>query len=212
MDGLSPAAIAYVTAACRELEAAGVKVDIYRDEDAPGFAGGKLGGYFDEEGPTFFVGEPLSSRRWLPVFLHEFQHFRQWQAKSPTWTATLAGDCCAWYVFEAWLAGVVEMTPQQRDDAIRMILACEIECETMTLAEVAANPGLGITSGWYTQMANAYLAYHGAVRVVRRWYQVSPYSDDEIVAGADETLQTLDRWLYPVAPPGPSNDAPASPH
>lgn len=195
---LPAAAVEYVDAACRELEAAGVKVDVYRDEDAPGFGGGRLGGYFDEEGPTFFVGEPLTSPRWLPVFLHEFQHFRQWQAKSATWTAKLNGDCCAWYVFEAWLAGVVELTPQQRDDAIRMILACEIECETMTLGVVREMPELGIDPAWYTKAANAYLAYHGTVRMARRWYQVSPYSDDEIVAAMPgDRLLTVEESLCP---------------
>lgn len=180
-NGLTPAAADYVRAAITDLQAHGVTVTLATD-DASGFGGGgKLGGYFDEDGPTFFVASAATPELWLSVFVHEYQHFRQWLTKSPSWTAKLPGDCCAWYVFDAWLHGVVELTPQQRDDAIRLILVCERECEMMSLAEVAGQPSLGITADWYRRAANVYLAWHGVVRVARRWYDRSPYADSTLV-------------------------------
>jgi hypothetical protein len=197
VDGLTPDAAAYVVAAMAEMHAAGVKVTL-ADEDSTGY-GGKLGGYFDEDGPTFFVAQAVSPQVWLSVFIHEHQHYRQWRANSPTWTARLGGDCCAWYVFDAWLQGVVELTPQQRDNAIRVILECERECETMVLAELAARPGLGLSLDWYHRAANVYLAWYGVCRLTRQWYQRSPYADDNLVSlMPGDRLLTIDEAIRPT--------------
>jgi hypothetical protein len=179
MDGISEDAKAYVADAIADMKANGVEVTL-STEDGNAY-GGKLGGYFDEDGPTFFVAQAVTPRVWLSVFVHEYQHYRQWRSNSPTWTAWLGTDCCAWYLFDAWLQGCVELTPKQRDDAIGLILECERECETMTVAEISARPGLGITADWYHRAANVYLAWYGVVRLTRRWYQLSPYSDDSLV-------------------------------
>ena len=198
MDGITPEAREYVSAAIAEMQLHGVRIDIAA-ADAAGFGGGgRLGGYFDEDGPTFFVAPAITPMVWLSVFLHEYQHFRQWIGNSPTWAAKLGDDCCAWYVFDAWLQGVVELTPQRRDEAIRIILECEIECERMTLAEIKAKPDLGITPEWYTRAANVYLAFYGAVRLMRQWYQHSPYADDSLVSlMPDDRLLTLEESLRP---------------
>lgn len=196
--GITAEAADYVRAAIADLQSHGVTVTLAA-EDANGFGGGgKLGGYFDEDGPTFFVASSPSPELWLGVFIHEYQHFRQWITKSPTWTAKLNGDCCAWYVFDAWLQGVVELTPQQRDDAIRMILACERECEMMSVAEIETRPQLGIDPEWYRRAANVYLAWYGVVRLMRQWYDRSPYSDSTLVdlMPADR-LVTVDEALRP---------------
>lgn len=179
--GLSTEAVEYVRAAVADLQSHAVTVTLATD-DASGFGGGgKLGGYFDEEGPTFFVATASTPQLWLSTFIHEYQHFRQWLTKSPTWTAKLGNDCCAWYVFDAWLQGVIELTPEQRDASIRIILACERECELMALAEIEAKPTLGIDPEWYRRAANVYLAWYGVVRLIRRWYDRSPYADDTLV-------------------------------
>jgi hypothetical protein len=188
VDGLTDQAKAYIQSAVADMTAAGVTVTL-ADEDGNAY-GGKLGGYFDEDGPTFFVAQAVSPQVWLSVFVHEYQHYRQWRASSPTWTARLGGDCCAWYLFDAWLQGCVEMTPSQRDNAIRLILDCERECETMVLEELAADPGLGISLDWYHAAANVYLAWYGVCRLTRQWYQRSPYADDSLV-----NLMPRDRLL-----------------
>lgn len=196
--GITTDAAEYVRTAIADLQSHGVTVTLATD-DANGFGGGgKLGGYFDEDGPTFFVGAAPSPEVWLSVFVHEYQHFRQWLTKSPTWSAKLGGDCCAWYVFDAWLQGVVELTPQQRDDAIRLILVCERECETMSVAEIEAHPSLGLTPDWYRRAANVYLAWYGVVRLARRWYDRSPYTDSILVdMMPGDRLITVDEAIRP---------------
>lgn len=197
-ESLTPEAKKYVSDAMERLAKHGVLVTLAGD-DATGFGGGgKLGGYFDEDGPTFFVGNAPTPQVWLSVFLHEYQHFHQWLHRSPTWTAKLNGDCCAWYLFDAWLNGAVELTPSQRDDSIRMILECERECETMTAAEVASRPELGIDPSWYFRAANVYLAWYGVVRIARRWYDKSPYSDSSLTdLMPGDRLWSVDESLRP---------------
>ncbi|MFM8494796.1 MAG: hypothetical protein ACKOEM_04640 [Planctomycetia bacterium] len=195
--GITAEAGDYVRTAIADLQSRGVTVTLATD-DAEGFGGGKLGGYFDEDGPVFFVGSAPSQQVWLSVFVHEYQHFRQWMTKSPTWSAKLGGDCCAWYVFDAWLQGVVELTPQQRDEALRLILTCERECETMSLAEIEAHPQLGLDPGWYKQAANVYLAWYGVARLSRRWYDRSPYTDPTLLdMMPNDRLITVDEAIRP---------------
>lgn len=197
-NGLTTEATEYVRAAVADLQSHGVTVTLATD-DASGFGGGgKLGGYFDEDGPIFFVASAATPELWLSVFVHEYQHFRQWLTKSPTWTAKLGNDCCAWYVFDAWLQGVVELTPQQRDDALRIILVCERECETMSVAEVESRPSIGLTPEWYRKAANVYLFWYGVVRLARRWYDRSPYADSTLVdLMPGDRLVTVDEAVRP---------------
>lgn len=196
---LPAAAADYVRDAIATMQAKGIRVE-FAAEEGPGFAGqGRLGGHFDEENMVLFIGNVPSAALWLSVFVHEYMHFRQWSSKSDNWAPKLPGDCCPWYVLEAWLAGVVELSDAQRDAALRGILTCEIECEQMALAEVTGHPELGITPERYISEANVYLAYHGVVRMTRQWYQRSPYADESLtdIVPSDRLL-TIDEAIRPT--------------
>jgi hypothetical protein len=68
----------------------------------------------------------------------------------------------------------------------------------MTLAELAAHPDLGLTPDWYHRAANVYLAWYGVVRLMRQWYQLSPYSDDSLTSlMPGDRLLTVDESLCP---------------
>jgi hypothetical protein len=180
-DGLNAHARRYVQEAVADLQAHGVTVAMPPEDAGSVLVSGKLGGSFDENGPTFSVCAASTPELWLSTFIHEYQHFRQWRLGSPTWTATLGADCCAWYLFEAWLQGAVELTPLQLDEALRVIVNCERECEAMSIAEITARPELGIDPAWYCRAANVYLAFYGVVRLTRRWYDESPYADSSLI-------------------------------
>lgn len=195
--GLTDDAMEYVRETFANLSELGVTVTLEAPDDA-GPAGSRLGGYFDEDGPSLYVAPGIPPHLWLAVLIHEVQHVRQWREKRPTWTATLPGDCCAWYVFDAWLAGVVELTPAQRDAAIRLILDCERECEELSLEVIEARPGLGLSPEWYRKRANVYLAFHGAARLTRRWYDRYPYADPALVEMMPgDRLLTVDEAIRP---------------
>lgn len=177
---LPPEARDWVAAKIAELEEAGVTVRFVDGEHAD-CGGSKVGGYFDEHGLEFVVATGKDPHLWLSVFLHEYCHWRQSQADTPAWMARLAGECCPQQAFDAWLAGVVEMTPEQLQAAVGLVLASEIECEQMAVAMLDRHPELGLDRHWYIASANVYLGWYGVVMKTRRWYDRSPYASTELL-------------------------------
>jgi hypothetical protein len=179
-EDLPPETVAWIETALAELEEAGVEVRFVPDEYAD-CAGYRVGGWFDENGPEFVVAVGRPTPVWLSVFVHEFMHFRQSRQKTDAWEARLAGGCCPQEAFDAWLAGVVEMKPEQLRAAVGLVLAMERECETMALDLLSRTPELPIDREWYTSAANVYLGYYGVVMRSRRWYDRAPYTAPELL-------------------------------
>ena len=179
-EQLPPETCTWIETAMAEMEEAGVEVRLV-DQEYADCAGYKVGGWFDENGPEFVVAVGRPTSVWLSVFLHEFCHFRQSQAKTEAWEAKLAGECCPQEAFDAWLSGNVEMTPEQLRRAVGMVLANERECETFALDVLARTPELPIDAERYTRGANVYLGYYGVVMRTRRWYDRAPYTAPELL-------------------------------
>lgn len=196
---LPPETVAWIETAIATLEEAGVAVRLV-DEEYADCAGSKVGGWFDENAPEFVVATRKPTELWLSTFLHEFCHFRQSQQKTAAWLARLAGECCPQEAFDAWLAGVVEMRPDQLQNAVALVLGSERECETMALAALAQTPELPLSREWYTRSANVYLGWYGVVMKTRRWYDRSPYSSTEplhLVPG--DRLLSVEEAMSPAA-------------
>jgi hypothetical protein len=196
-EQLPPQTVAWIETAIAELEAAEIDVRFVDAEHAD-CGGSKVGGYFDADAGEFVVATRNAADLSLGVFLHEYCHFMQSQADTPAWTAKLPGGCCPQQAFDAWLAGVVEMTPEQLRAAVGLVLAMERECETMALAVLEHTPELPLERRAYTRAANVYLALYGVVLTTRRWYERSPYSSPEPLALApDDRLLTVAEAMAP---------------
>lgn len=199
-EDLPPTACAWIEAAIGELADADIEVRFVPTEHAD-CGGSKVGGYFSADSGEFVVATGGTTELSLSVFLHEYCHFRQSQADTPAWIATLPGGCCPQQVFDAWLAGVVEMTPDQLRQAVALVLAMEHECETIALTLLSKTPDLPLDREWYTRAANVYLGWYGVVMRTRRWYDRSPYSSPEPLA-----LVPADRLLSVEEAMAPASD------
>lgn len=177
-EQLPPATVAWIESVLWELERAEIEVRFVDAEHAD-CGGSKVGGYFDEDSCEFVVATGGDTALSLSVFLHEYCHFRQSQSETEAWTAKLPGGCCPQQAFDAWLAGVVEMTPEQLRAAVGLVLAMERECETMARVLLSQIEEIGLDRWWYTKAANVYLGWYGVVMQTRRWYDRSPYSSAE---------------------------------
>lgn len=196
-EQLPPETCSWIESAIAELEEAGVEVRLVADEYAD-CSGYKVGGWFDENGPEFVVASGRPTNVWLSVFVHEFSHFRQSQEKTAAWNAKLAGECCPQEAFDAWLAGVVEMTPQQLRAAVGLVLAMERECETMALELIERTPEIPIDRVRYLRAANVYLGWYGVVMRARRWYDRAPYTSPELLdLVPGDRLLTVDEAMDP---------------
>ena len=194
---LPPATTEWVASVIAELQQAEIDVRFVDAEHAD-CGGSKVGGYYDEDAAEFVVATGGDAALSLSVFLHEYCHVRQSQAETDAWTAKLPGGCCPQQAFDAWLAGVVEMTPDQLRAAVGLVLAMEHECETMARVLLSTIEEIGLDRYWYTKAANVYLGYYGVVMRTRRWYDRSPYSSPEplrIMPG--DRLLTVDEAMDP---------------
>jgi len=195
---LPPETCAWMESVLRELEDAGVTVRLVDAEQAD-CGGSKVGGYFDENAPEFVVATGGPTHVWLSVFVHEYCHFRQSQNETASWTAKLAGECCPQEAFDAWLAGVVEMTPEQLRAAVGLVLTMERECETMALETLQGTPEIPIDREWYIRAANVYLGFYGVVMRTRRWYDRSPYSrPDPLALVPGDRLLSVNEAMAPT--------------
>lgn len=193
---LPPETREWIASVLRELEHAEVEVRLVDAEQAD-CHGSPVGGYFDEDAGEFVVATGGRQELWLSVFLHEYQHFRQSQAATPAWTAKLAGGACPQQAFDAWLARVVEMSPEQLRNAVGLILAMERECEEMAVEALRSLP-IPLEPEWYIRAANVYLGFYGVIMRTRRWYERSPYSSPEplgLVPG--DRLLTVEEAMEP---------------
>jgi len=196
---LPPETREWIACVLRELEHAEIDVRLIDAEQAD-CHGSPVGGYFDEDQAEFVVAAGGRQELWLSVFLHEFMHFRQSQAATPAWMAKLAGDACPQQAFDAWLAGVVEMTPEQLRSSVGLILSMEREAETMALETLQRTPEIPIDREWYIRAANVYLAFYGVVMQTRRWYERSPYSSpDPLTLVPCDRLFEVDEAMSPGA-------------
>lgn len=198
IDRLSRDAQRFIADTTGHMREIGIGVQLL-ETDYADCGGSPVAGYFDEHSLTFVVatGRP-DARLWLSVYVHEYAHVLQWAEQTAAWTAKLAGGCCPQEAFDAWLAGVVEMRPDQLRSAIGMVVACERECEEKSVAIVSANHGLAIDPAWYIAAANVHLAYYGVVQQTRRWYDRSPYSVPGLLELVpDDRVFTVDEALAP---------------
>jgi hypothetical protein len=194
---LPPETCAWIESVIAELEEAEITVQLV-DSTQADCHGSPVGGYFDENQGEFVVATGGDTAIWLSVFLHEYMHFRQSQAATAAWTAKLAGQACPQQAFDAWLAGVVEMTPDQLRAAVGLVLAMERECETMALETLSRTPELPLERWWYTRAANVYLGLYGVVMRTRRWYERSPYSSAEPLTHVPgDRLLSVDEAMRP---------------
>jgi hypothetical protein len=197
-EDLPPETVAWIETALAELEEAGVEARFVPDEYAD-CAGYRVGGWFDEDTPELVVATSRPTSVWLSVFVHEFSHFRQSQAETPAWTAKLRAECCPQAAFDAWLAGVVEMTVEQLRDAVGLVAAMERECETLALDLLTRTPELPIDRERYTRAANVYLGYYGVVMRSRRWYDRAPYTATELLDMVPgDRLLTVEEMMNPT--------------
>jgi len=195
---LPPETCAWMESVLRELEHAEIEVRLIDAEQAD-CHGSPVGGYFDEDQAEFVVATGGRQELWLSVFLHEYMHFRQSQAATTAWTAKLAGGACPQQAFDAWLAGVVEMTPEQLRAAVGLVLTMERECETMALETLQGTPEIPIDREWYIRAANVYLGFYGVVMRTRRWYDRSPYSrPDPLALVPGDRLLSVNEAMAPT--------------
>jgi len=130
-------------------------------------------GYFSDEPREFAVAMKKPQKDWLPIFLHEYSHFRQWKDKAIVWKETDV-NC-----MDSWLTGV-DFSEKTVDRSIFGLRNLELDCEIRTVALIQEHD-IKMDIDLFIKQANAYLLFYNIVRTHRVWYKIAPYEVKEII-------------------------------
>ena len=139
-------------------------------------------GLFDEQSLKVAIGGPQKS--WVPVFVHEYSHFRQYIEDAAVWKR--------WHRSKidllAWAADPTEKaTSAQLDRSTRVYQELEQDCDRRAVEEIEKHQ-LPVDLEDYIRKSNVYIWFYNIVRTHRSWYDKAPYDCPEIVALAPSTF------------------------
>ena len=137
------------------------------------------GGYFcdgDEDGESV-LAIATGNNTWAETFMHEWNHFQQWQDNADVWTAgQLPDGTHGADLITLWYGGHIELTEEHLDIYFTPILDVELDCEKRTV-DMIVDLDLPFDVALYTRQANSYLLGHSELRRRRQWFTpgVAPY-------------------------------------
>lgn len=166
----------YVKEQTAWLEKRGITVSVDPTTDTLYEDGLPVGGMFDAYKKSISVATGGKIAHWIPIFIHEVQHAKQFINQSPVWL-----DICNLYkgedalgVIFNWLDGD-EYPDSIVYKAIRLTQAVELDAEKKTVRELI-NTSLSdhINVLNYTKWANAYIYSYNIVYMYRQWPDDDP--------------------------------------
>lgn len=144
----------------------------------------------------FAVATGMPLENWLPVFVHEFNHFRQWKEQDPTYLKAFDGNPdegaleAIEYVNE-WVEHESQLSDTEIQVWVERAREMEADCERRTYHMIEER-NLPIDLVSYARMANAYIHFYNFVGKNREWYAIGkePYRVPEVVhrAGIEPTF------------------------
>lgn len=172
----------YIKTKAEWLEKKGINVIIERELDHVMEDNCAVGGMFNAYAGTLSIACGGKVTTWLPTFIHELQHAKQFLSQSRAWV-----DICNLYKGEDALGVIFNwLDGKSYPDsivykAIRLTQAVELDAEKRTVRELI-NTGLSnhIDVLEYTRDANGYIYFYNIVYMYRQW-QHDDFSDNGIV-------------------------------
>jgi hypothetical protein len=155
--------------------------------------GVKVSGYWDDENKVLAVATGCPTKKWFPIFVHEFAHFTQWRDKRKVYTKLCDKKFKEKYgddpedIFFKWLNGKDYPTSLVKK-AVGIIRDMELDCERLTL-DFIKEFDLPIDQLWQCQAASAYIHFYNVIVDTRKWYKKSPFFDKKLLAMMPRTLR-----------------------
>lgn len=152
----------------------------------------ELNGYFIP-GPKriLAVATGIPLEMWLPTFIHEFNHFRQWKEQAPIYLKAFQDGRETIEFIDEWVDRMAEFSDEEIQSYIERAREMEADCERRTYHMIEEH-NLPIDLANYAQMSNAYIHFYNYVRRRREWYQIGkePYRTPEIVKEMNTTIDS----------------------
>lgn len=163
----------------------GVKFQVSNDEKIPYPTDEKMlvSGYFigDENNcePTLGLAVGGFKYDWLLILLHESCHMDQWLGKSSIWSNGQLAGKDVYDILNEWINGK-EMYGWEIEKVIKSCIDIELDCEKRTVEKIRNYELLNIDKIEYTQKANSYIMFYGAILKSRKWYVKAPYLENNV--------------------------------
>jgi len=166
----------------------------------------EVNGYWDHNRMELAcaIGQPQEN--WLPIFVHEYAHFTQWQEQCETWVKAEMpmGDEETKVTYSdlmwEWMEGSYFPVSQIKGslDAAREL---EADCERRSL-KLIKKFQLPICTKFYAKKSNAYVHFYNAIFRFKKWYEIGkePYNIPEILDVMPDTIcddfsETPEAWM-----------------
>jgi hypothetical protein len=148
-------------------------------------------GFWDDNNNKELVLKCATKRepeQWLPVFAHEYCHFRQWRDRCQVWHDNRKITSAEW-------SDILHNVPMKKQRLIKVITAVrniELDCEkrTVKLFKKFKLPDSFIKE--YIRNANVYIFYQTYLLEYRRWYRKKgipvPYENPNLLKLVNTTF------------------------
>lgn len=150
----------------------------------------KVNGYFIDR-PTwaFGVAAGFPIEEWLPIYVHEFNHFRQWREEEPVYLEALIDEVEGFDYLDEWINGTRDLSDDQVHDYITRAREMEADCERRTYRMIQEY-GLPINLDEYAQKANSYIHFYNYIEANKTWYKLGrePYRTPEVYRKMNTTV------------------------
>ena len=127
----------------------------------------KSSGYWDDTyiNPILCCSVSGKVDEWMPVFVHEYNHYRQWKEKSKEWKQT--DKLCTNDTYVRIIEGGMDQIGI--DAYFNAMRDLELDCEKRTVS-LLKKYKIQIDTKDYIKKANAYIHFYNYMKQYKRWY------------------------------------------
>lgn len=136
-------------------------------------------GFFNDKPLEFACAMSKPQKDWIPIFLHEFCHFRQWKEQVKVWTDL--GKYNAEDKLWDWLDGKENLSKIELKRVAMIVRDMELDCEKRVV-KLVNKYGLDcIKVSEYVRAANSYVLFYNVLIKTKKWYITAPYECKQIL-------------------------------
>jgi len=134
-------------------------------------------GFFSEKPLEFFCAMAKPQKEWVPVFLHEYCHYKQWKEGSAIFGNLSKIGGALWN----WIEGGIELKQKDIETAINITRSVELDCEKRVVNLVEKHSLDFVDIRKYIKAANSYILFYTLLLKTRKWYVKAPYECEEVL-------------------------------
>jgi len=137
-----------------------------------------VNGFFSSKPLTFNCAMAKLQKDWVPIFLHEYCHYKQYKENSKKWDDFIR---IGGYKIWNWLNYEIELDNAELIQIINVARDLELDCEKRVV-KIIEKHGLNcININKHIKLSNTYILFYSLLPKTRKWYSKAPYDFKSII-------------------------------